>query len=110
AVQLGFSARRRDLIWFAPVAVALVAWFVAFGRGGGPATPISLGDVATLPLYVLWGLGTSAGGLIGVSGWGGMLVLVLALLAVAHTWWRGGVDSFALGIAAGLVTFYAVTG
>jgi hypothetical protein len=110
AVQLGASARRRDLIWFAPIGVALAAWFVAFGRGGGPGTPLSLGDIAVLPLYVLWGLGTSVGGLIGVSGWAGLAVLVLAALAVAYVWRRGGVDPFALGIAAGVVSFYAVTG
>jgi hypothetical protein len=110
AVQLGASARRRDLIWFAPIGVALAAWFVAVGRGGGPGTPLSLGDIAVLPLYVLWGLGTSVGGLIGVSGWAGLAVLVLAALAVAYVWRRGGVDPFALGIAAGVVSFYAVTG
>jgi hypothetical protein len=50
------------------------------------------------------------GGLIGVSGWAGLAVLVLAALAVAYVWRRGGVDPFALGIAAGVVSFYAVTG
>ena len=110
AVQLGASARRRDLVWFAPVALALAAWFLAFGRGGSPAIPISLGDIAALPLFVLWGLGSSAGGLIGVGGSAGIAVLTLAVLAVAYTWWRGGVDSFALGIAAAVVSFYAVTG
>jgi hypothetical protein len=109
-VQLGVSARRRNLIWFAPVGVALAAWFVAFGRGGGPGTPLSLGDIVTLPLYVLWGLGTSVGGVIGLSGWMGLAVLILAALAVAYAWQRGRLDLFALGIAAGLVSFYAVTG
>jgi hypothetical protein len=110
AVWLGASARRRDLIWFAPIGVALAVWFVAFGRSGGPSTPLSLGDIAVLPLYVLWGLGTSVGGLIGVSGSVGLAVLVLAALAVAYVWRRDGIDPFALGIAAGVVSFYAVTG
>ena len=111
AAQLAATPdRRRDLVWFAPVGVALAAWFVGFGRDIEPATTLSLGDIATLPLYVLWGLGTSVGGLIGLSGWAGLAVLVLAALAVAYAWRRGGVDEFALGIAAGVVTFYAVTG
>jgi hypothetical protein len=112
AVQLATtSGRRHDLVWFAPVAVAVGAWFLAFGHSGGPTNPPSLGDIAALPLYVVWGLGASAGGLIGVSGFAGLAVLVLAGLAVAFGWRRvGRVDGFGLGIAAGLVSFYAVTG
>jgi hypothetical protein len=111
AVQLAAApTRRRDLIWLAPVGVALAAWFIGFGRSAAPTSPLSLGDIAALPLYVLWGLGTSVGGLIGLSGWAGLAVLALAALAVAYTWRRGGVDPFALGIAAGVVAFYGVTG
>jgi hypothetical protein len=110
AVLLGVSGRRRDWIWFTPIGVALAAWFVFFGRGGGSATPLSPGDVATLPLYVLWGLGASVGGLIGVSDWVGLGVLVVAVLAVAYAWRRDGLDPFPLGVAAGVVSFYAVTG
>lgn len=108
---IGTPGRRRDLWWFVPVGMALAAWFVAFGRSGTAGTNApSIGDLASLPLYVLWGLGTSAGGLIGVSGWAGMVILALAVLAIGYTWWRGGVDPFGLGIALGLVAFYAVTG
>ena len=111
AVQLAATPdRRRDLVWFAPIGVALAAWFVAFGRDAEPATTLSLGDIASLPLYVVWGLATSVGGLIGLSGWAGLAVLAVAALAVGYAWRRGGVDEFALGIAAGVVTFYAVTG
>jgi hypothetical protein len=63
---LGTPGRRRDLWWFVPVGFALAAWFVAFGRSGTAGTNApSIGDLASLPLYVLWGLATSAGGLIG---------------------------------------------
>ena len=62
AVQLAATpGRRRDLVWFAPVAVALGAWFLAFGRSGAPTNPPSLADIAALPLYVIWGLGRQRG-------------------------------------------------
>ena len=65
-VQLALTpGRRRDLLWFAPTAVALAAWFLAFGRDYEPATPASPADLLALPLYVVWGLGSGAAGLIG---------------------------------------------
>jgi hypothetical protein len=110
-VQLGVTPERRhDLIWFAPTVFAVVAWYVAFGRSYSPATALSLADIATMPLYVVWGLGSSAGGLIGVSGYAGVAVAALAAVAVAQTWRRTGRDAFRLGIVVGLVSFYAVTG
>lgn len=102
--------RRRDLAWFVPTAVALAAWYLAFGRGYAPSTPASLADVAALPLYVIWGLGAGVGGLIGVGGAMGLVILALAALAVAFSWTRGGRGPFRLGVMAGLVSFYAVTG
>lgn len=111
AAELGLTrARRRDLLWFAPTAVALAVWFVAFGRGYEPTTPVSPADLAALPLYVIWGLGSGAGGLIGVTGVAGLVVLALAAIVVVVTWIRGARDAFPLGIVAGLVSFYAVTG
>ncbi len=111
AVQLATTPdRRRDLVWFAPVAVALGLWFVAFGRQGPAAPVLSPADIALLPLYVLWGLASSAGGLIGVGATIGFGVLLLAAVAVAFSWRRVGIDPFGVGVAVGLVTFYAVTG
>jgi hypothetical protein len=111
AVQLALTpGRRRDLLWFAPTAVALAAWFLAFGRAYEPSTPVSPADLAALPLYVIWGLGASAGGLIGAGGGAGLALLALAALAVVFSWIRGARDAFRLGIVAGLVSFYAVTG
>jgi hypothetical protein len=111
AVKLaGSPDRRGDLVWFAPTAVALAAWYAAFGHTYAPTTPESLADLAALPLYVVWGLGAGAGGLIGVGGAAGVAALVLAALAVAIGWRRGGRDGFRLGVASGLVSFYVVTG
>lgn len=111
AIQIAATpGRRRDLLWLAPTAVALGAWYLAFGRVYEPTSPTTLADIAALPLYVVWGMGASAGGLIGVSGFGGLAVLAAAGLAVGFAWRRGGIDGFGLGILAGLVSFYAVTG
>lgn len=111
AVQLAATpGRRRDLLWLAPTAVALGVWYLAFGRDYEPTNPTTLADIAALPLYVVWGMGASAGGLIGVSGFAGLAVLAAAGLAVGFAWRSGGIDGFGLGVLAGLVSFYAVTG
>jgi hypothetical protein len=109
-VQLILSGRRRDLLWLAPTGVALAVWFVAIGRTGGQNSALSVGDVAALPLYVVWGLGTSVAGLIGVGGSAGLAILLVAALAVALAWRYEGIDPFAIGVAAAVVAFYAVTG
>jgi hypothetical protein len=111
AVQLALTPeRRRDLLWFAPTAVALAVWFLALGRTYEPATPVSPADLSALPLYVIWGLGASVAGLIGAGGISGLALLALAALAVVFSWIRGARDAFRWGIVAGLVSFYSVTG
>jgi hypothetical protein len=104
-------ARRRDLLWFVPVAILFGAWFVAFGRGGAPTNPPpSAANVVLAPLYALWGLGASAAGLIGEGGFFGPVLLVVGAIALALTWRRRRPDAFALGVAAGLLAFYVLTG
>lgn len=103
--------RRKELAWLAPVAVVFGAWYLAYGRSGAPPNPPSTAaNLLVLPLYTLWGMGASAAGLIGEGGWFVPPLFVLAAGAVAFAWWRGGLDPLALGVAAGLVTFYLVTG
>lgn len=103
--------RRRELVWLVPVAIIFAAWFLAYGRSGAASSSSSLAsNLAVLPLYTLWGLGAGVAGLIGEGGLFGPPLLLLAIGAVGFAWWRGGVDSRALGVAAGLVTFYAVIG
>jgi hypothetical protein len=110
-VQLAATReRRRDLALFVPVAVALGAWYLAYGRSGGGSAHVSPADLLALPVYVIWGVGAGAAGLIGLGGSAGVAVLVLAVLAVAFNWLRGGFDAFELGVAAGLVSFYTLTG
>lgn len=104
-------ARRRDLVWFVPVAVAFGVWYVAFGHGGTPPNPPpTLANVWLVPMYAAWGLGQSVAGLIGESGPWGPAALVLASAALAVTWWRRRPDPFALGVLAALLALYVVTG
>lgn len=104
-------ARRRDLLWFGPVVVAFAAWYVTYGHSGTPTVPPpGPGNVLVLPLYVAWGLAGAAGGVIGVTGAPALVVLLLAAVAVAFDWRRHAPDALTLGVAAGLLSFYAVTG
>ena len=104
-------ASRKDLVWLLPVAAALAAWYVAFGRSGqAPNPPPTVTNVYLLPFYAIWGLGASVAGLIGVSGFAGLACLALATGAIAFSWRHGGPEPFALGVAAGLLAFYVLTG
>ncbi|HZC76724.1 MAG TPA: hypothetical protein VE258_03195 [Ktedonobacterales bacterium] len=100
-------SRRRELVWLAPVAIALVAWYVAYGRSG--ATGSLTGNLEALPLYVVWGLAASVAGLIGQSVYG-PAILVFAVVAIAFTWRRRRPDGFAIGVAVALIAFYVVIG
>jgi hypothetical protein len=104
-------ARRRDLVWLAPVAALFGAWYLAFGHTGAPPNPPpTAANVALVPLYTAWGLGQSAAGLIGQGGSWGPPMLVAVFLVLAVTWWRRRPDPFALGVLAALVALYVVTG
>ncbi|MFI5284142.1 MAG: hypothetical protein ACHQ0J_13580 [Candidatus Dormibacterales bacterium] len=103
--------RRQDVLWLAPVAVALAAWYVAFGRDATPPNPPpSAANIVQLPVYALWGLGAAASGLAGLTGDAAPLFLAAAAGALGWTWWRHHPDPTALGTAAGLVSFFLVTG
>ncbi len=112
AVWLALTpGRRQDLVWLAPVALALVAWYLAYGRSGAPPAQTSLaGNIESLPLYVAWGLGASVAGLIGEGGLFGPVLLLLALAALGFSWRRRGPDGFTVGIAVALLAFYLVLG
>jgi hypothetical protein len=111
-VRLGLTPeRRKELLWLAPVVVAFGVWYLAFGRTGLPPNPPpTAGNIALLPAYVAWGLGSAVAGIIGEGGWVGLVLLVAASLAVGRAWRRQGMDPFALGVAAGLLALYVATG
>ncbi len=112
AVQLLLTPeRRRELWWFAAPAAALAAWYVAFGRFGGHPNPQpTAANLLLEPLYTVWGLSQSVAGLIGVSGWIGVVLLVAAAAVLAWRWRVRGLDAFTVGIAGGLVSFFLVAG
>ena len=115
AVWLALTpARRHQLVWLAPIPVVFAVWYLAIGHTGGPGTPAqpqSFADwLATLPLYVVWGVAASLGGLIGEGGELGLVLLLPALAVIGFTWRRRRPDAFALGIVAAMIAFYLVLG
>jgi hypothetical protein len=99
--------RRRDLLWFLPLGIALGAWYIAFGHSGTPTVRPTPGfDVLMLPAYIAWGLAGSAAAIVGVTGAPALAVLVLAAGAIGFAWWQRRPDPLALSLVAGLVTFY----
>ena len=95
----------------APDGAALLAWYVAFGRFGTHPNPQpTAANLLVDPLYLLWGLSQSLAGLIGEGGWLGVPLLAAGIIALAWYWMRHGPDPLLLGVAAGLVAFYLVTG
>ena len=102
--------RRRELLWFVPVAFALAVWYVALGRFGEHPNPQpTAGNLLLDPGYTLWGLSQSAAAVIGEAGLIGVPLLLVAAAAVAFSWWRWR-DTYILAVAAGLVSFFAVAG
>ncbi len=112
AVRLALTpARRRDVLWFTPVVVAFAVWYLAYGHTGtATVPPAGPKNLLTLPLYVIWGLAGGAGGVMGVTGGPALAVLVLAAVAITLDWRQLAPDALNLGVAAGLLAFYVVTG
>ncbi len=104
--------RRRDVLVLVPIAIALGAWYLAFGRhGAAPSVAPSAGNVLALPLYVAWGLGSAIAGLAGLGGPIGLLLALVAAAITAHRWLRRrAIDPFALAVVAALLSFYVVAG
>jgi len=112
AVRLSVqAARRRDLVWLAPLVVAVAAWYLVFGRSGAATNPPpTLHNLLVAPIYLLWGLGAAAAGLIGEGGWWGPFALVAGAGFLAWSWRRHPPDPFVLGVVAALVSMYLITG
>ena len=103
--------RRGELRWFAAPGVALLAWYVVFGRFGEHPNPQpTAANLLIDPIYTVWGLSQGIAGVIGTSGWIGYVLLAVAVAVLAWRWRVRGLDGFALGIALGLVSFFLVAG
>lgn len=111
AVTMGIEPeRRRDLRWMGVLAVVVAAWYLDFGRTGAATNPPPAAtNIVTAPLYVLWGLGAAAAGIIGEGGWWGPFALIAAAGAVGWSWYRKRPDAFALAVAAAMLSLYGVT-
>ena len=111
AAQMALEpARRRDLLWLAPTGIALAIWYVTLGRTGAPITPPPTAmNLVSAPVYVLWGLGEGAAGVIGEGGWWAPAALVVAAGVVAWSWRRRKPDALALAAAAGMLSLYGLT-
>ena len=111
-VQLALTpGRRRQLLWLVAVGAAVLAWYAGFGRlGNHPNPQPTAANILVDPLYTIWGLSQSLGGMIGEGGWVALLLLLVAAAAIAWRWFRHGWDPFAVSVAAALVVFYLVTG
>lgn len=105
------TERRREVLWFLPLAIAVGAWYLAFGRHAEqPNPPPTIANLFLLPLYVAWGLGEGAAGLIGEQELWGPPALAIGALVLGLAWRRRKPDAFALGALVALVSLYVVTG
>lgn len=112
AVHLAVTpGRRREVLWLAPVGALLLLWYLAFGQYGNHPNPQPTATNLLLdPLYAGWGLSQTAAAVIGLGGDIGIPLVVAALAAVGWRWFRHGADGFVLGVAAGLLSFFLITG
>jgi hypothetical protein len=103
--------RRGDLVALVPLGLALGAWYAAFGRFGQHPNPQPTAwNLVLDPVYAAWGLTQGVAGLLGVSDWVGVPILVLAVAGLAISWRRRAPDAVTVGVAAGLLAFYLVAG
>lgn len=104
--------RRAEALRLLPVMAALGLWYLTYGHNGTPPNPPpSLASAPQLPLYIGYGAGAAAAGLLGLGADAGPYVGLLATAAVAWDWWRKRrIQPFALGALAAMVTFYLVAG
>jgi hypothetical protein len=113
--------RRRFLLALAAPGTAFGEWFLRFGAGiQSPSFATQLTQLLhdgsfglnTLRLagFVAWGLAASVAGLVGWSGVGAVLLPVLATL-VAWRWYRRGtLESWQVGMTAGVLSWFALVG
>lgn len=112
AIQLLLTpGRRRDVLALVPLGIALLAWYVMFGRFGQHPNPQpTAANLILDPVYTAWGLSQGLAGVIGLGGWVGVPLLAVVVAYLAWRWSTRRPDAMATGVAVGLVAFYAVAG
>jgi hypothetical protein len=114
-VDMALDRERRRRLWTVAVsAVVYVTWYEMFGKAGVRAAgdrPLSLSTIEGLVQYVPSGIGAVVAGVFGAPSGYSQLMLPLVLVAVALMWYRERrVDSLVLGVVAGLVFQFTLTG
>jgi hypothetical protein len=110
--------RRRFLLALAVPIVAVFLWLLTYGAGvfdsigslRSADTPGGPRYVESLAAFVSWGLQATAGGVIGAGPIGAALLPVFATL-LGWRWYRQGrLESWQVGMTAGLLAWFLLTG
>jgi hypothetical protein len=103
--------RRRDLAAVVPLGLAFVLWYLFFGRFAQHPNPQpTAANLLLDPIYAAWGLSQGVAGLVGLSDWAGVLILLAAVVGLVMAWRRRPPDAVTAGVGAGLLAFYLVAG
>ena len=112
--------RRHFLVALVAPAAAFAAWFLAFDTGSVPGSPgvsgslhsgpIDLAYVGNLVAFVTSGVAASVGGVFGFTAVGAALLPVVAALLAMHWYRQGTIKSWQIGMTAGVLAQFALTG
>jgi hypothetical protein len=116
-VTLGRDGRLRRAYVYAVPVVAFGLWWLAYGSDA--ETSLTLGNIATSPLYILDGIASSISSLLGFTGsqtgdagpaaaltWGRSLAVVAIALAIWRLRTSGGAHLWLLACLAALLAFW----
>jgi hypothetical protein len=122
SIEVGLDSKRRRLLLalVGPV-IAFVAWYLAFDTGSFRGTPgvttellrgpTGMALVTGIAGFVFTGLEATAAGAFGLTLQAGIAVLAALASWLALSWSRRRkIDSWQLGMVAGLLTFFFLTG
>ncbi|MEO6797994.1 MAG: hypothetical protein ABI401_08375 [Candidatus Dormibacter sp.] len=114
AVDLFFDReRRRYLVAVAVPTLFYLLWFASYGIKGVTAhrSPLTLTGFLSLGSFIPTGIGAAISGLFSFGAMWAILVLPVACVLLAIRYLRrGSIDARSLGLMAGLVTQYGLTG
>jgi hypothetical protein len=121
-IELALDPRRRALLLgLVPPVIAFVAWYLIFDTGSYPGSsgvttellrgPTGFALVAGLVAFVMVGAEATAAGMFGLpANTGSAALAIVAVLVVWSLYQRRRLESWQLGMVAGLVGFFVLTG